>query len=244
MATRGARAGRKDPYMDGSGGWNIPQLSHGLTFSDIGSTGLRQYSGYVREEFARQLMGREAVRVYREMRDNSATVGAIMFAILGVMRKVEWRTEPANDSAEAQKMAEFADSLRMDMSSTWEDFVTEALSMLTYGFAPHEIVYKRRDGFKKPGSPFPSSKFDDGYVGIRRLPIRGQDTVLKWFFGVNGEILGLTQQPYIGPMIDLPIQKLFVRLPVWITLQSRTGREPPEPNRSIPLCGRLGDFTL
>jgi hypothetical protein len=213
MATRRSRAPAKDPYMDGSGGWPIPTFDHGMTFRDIGSTGLRQYSGYVREEFSPALMGREAVRVYREMRDNSPTVGAIMFAILGVMRKVEWRTEPANDSAEAAKLAEFADSLRLDMSHSWEDFIVEALSMLTYGFAPHEIIYKRRMGQKRPSSPFPSSKFNDGLVGIRRLPIRGQDTVVKWFFGVNGEILGLTQQPYTGPLIDLPIEKLLLFRP-------------------------------
>lgn len=214
MATRRSRAPAKDPYMDGSGGWAIPQFDHGMTFKDVGSTGLRRFSGYVREEFSPALMGRQAVRVYREMRDNSPTVGAIMFAILGVMRKVEWRTEPANDTAEAEKLAEFADSLRLDMSHSWEDFIVEALSMLTYGFAPHEIIYKRRNGAKRPSSPFPSSKFDDGMVGIRRLPIRGQDTVLKWFFGVNGEILGLTQQPYTGPLIDLPIEKLLLFRPM------------------------------
>jgi hypothetical protein len=89
MATRGARAARKDPYMDGSGGWNIPQLSHGLTFADIGSTGLRQYSGYVREEFARQLLGREAVRVYRESPGSPARTYA-------EIRGDDWQSTPDN----------------------------------------------------------------------------------------------------------------------------------------------------
>lgn len=203
----------KDPYMDGSGGWPVPAFDSGMRFRDMGSTGLRQFGGWVREEFTPQLLGRQAARAYREMLDNSSTVGAIMFAITGSMRKVEWRVEPASDKADAQEAAEFADSLRDDMSHTWEDFVTEALSMLGYGFAPHEIVYKRRVGPKRAGSPFPSSKYNDGRIGVRRLPIRGQDTVLKWFFGANGEILGLTQQPWIGPLIDLPIEKLLLFRP-------------------------------
>jgi hypothetical protein len=32
------------------------------------------------------------------------------------------------------------------MSHTFEDFITEALSMLGYGYSVHEIVYKRRLG--------------------------------------------------------------------------------------------------
>ena len=62
------------------------------------------------------------------------------------MRRVTWRVEPANDSSEAQKEADFADSLRNDMSHTWDDFLVEALSMLGYGYSAHEIVYKRRLG--------------------------------------------------------------------------------------------------
>lgn len=189
-----------------------------MRFKDIGSTGLRQYGGWVREEFLPQLVGRQAARVYREMGDNSSVVGAIIFAIVQTMREVDWRTEAPDDTPEAQKMAEFADGLRHDMSHTWEDFLTEALSMIQYGFAPHEIVYKRRMGkvmhnsaTSDPGRG--SSKFNDGLIGWRRLPIRGQDTVIKWFFDDDGQTKGMTQQPYIGSLIDLPIEKMLLFRP-------------------------------
>ena len=205
---------RKDPFTDGSG-TAIPIMGPGTTFAELGSAGLRQFGGWVREEFLQQLQGRQAARVYREMADNSPTVGALLFAINQAVRQVEWSTESVNDSAKAVEMAEFADSLRHDMSHTWEDFIIEALSMLIYGFAPHEIVYKRRMGRKDDarGADNATSAYDDGRVGIRKLPVRGQDTVLRWFFGVNGETLGLTQQPWIGPMVDLPIEKLLLFRP-------------------------------
>jgi hypothetical protein len=117
------------------------------------------------------------------------------------------------------------------MSHTWENFVSEALTMLIYGFAPHEIVYKRRLG-RNPKRKFligamstggrvgetdlgdlPESKFDDGRIGWRRLPIRGQDTIIKWMFDSNGQIIGMTQQPWIGTLIDLPIEKLLLFRP-------------------------------
>jgi len=203
----------KDPNMGGGSSGPIPTFNDGMRFSDLGSTGLRAFAGWVREEFLPQLIGRQAARVYREMIDNSPTIGAIMFAIAGIMRKVEWRTEPADDTPQAKEMADFADSLRFDMSHTWEDFIVETLSMLGFGYAPHEIVYKRRSGQQPFGSATPSSAFDDGRIGIRRLPIRGQETLLKWFFGVNGEILGMTQQPWIGPLTDIPIEKMLLFRP-------------------------------
>ena len=146
------------------------------------------------------------------MADNSAAVGSVLFAVSQAIRKVEWRTQPKDDTPASQEAADFAESLRFDMSHTWEDFIAEALSMLTYGFAPHEIVYKRRNG-KAPARGEPGSDFNDGRIGIRRLPLRGQDTIFKWFFDENGTVTGLTQQPWVGTLIDIPIEKLLLFRP-------------------------------
>lgn len=212
-----------DPMTDGSGGYIPPDLGYGMNFRDYGSYGLRQYSGWIREEFLPQLMGRAAITMFREMADNSSVVGSMLFAITQAMRKIEWRVETPDDKAETKKEQEFADSLRLDMSHTWEDFITEALSMLPYGFSIHEIVYKRRLGRTPPrtddtssserNETLPSSKFEDGRIGWRRIPIRGQDTILKWFFDPNGQIRGVTQQPWVGTLIDIPIEKCLLFRP-------------------------------
>jgi len=219
MANKSSVSKALNPVTDSTFGYIPPELDdRGLLFKDIGSAGLRQFGGWVREEFLQQLQGRQGARVYREMLDNSSAVGAIHFAIIQTMRDVEWRVIPADQSPKAIEMADWADSLREDMSHTWEDFITEALSMIGYGYAPHEIVYKRRMG-RNPARDEggaddpPTSMFDDGTIGIRRLPLRGQDTILKWFFGQNGEILGFTQQPWVGPLIDVPIEKTLLFRP-------------------------------
>lgn len=197
----------------------IPAVTYGMEYKDVGVPGLRAFSGWVREEFLPQLLGRQAAQKYREMMDNSPVIGAIMFAVISTMRKVEWRVIPADDSGAAQAEAEFVESCMHDMSSTWEDVVVENLSMLGYGFATHEIVYKRRLGREpgpdpaRPGHMLPKSDYDDGLVGWRRLPIRGQDTILKWFFDENGQVKGVTQQPWTGQIIDIPIEKLLLFRP-------------------------------
>jgi hypothetical protein len=209
-----------DPYADSSGWSAVPQLTSGMSFRDYGSYGLRQYSGWVREEFLPELVGRNGAGVYREMADNNPTIGAILFAIKQAVREIEWRVEAASDKPEAKAEAEFVESLMSDMSHTWDDFVVEALSMLQYGYAPLEIVYKRRHGDRpesrpgpKPSKDMPSSKFTDGRIGWRRLPLRGQDTVIKWFFDDNGQVRGLTQQPWVGQLIDIPIEKMLLFRP-------------------------------
>ncbi|HZT90298.1 MAG TPA: hypothetical protein VFA12_20325 [Stellaceae bacterium] len=145
--------------------------------------------------------------------DNSATVGAVMFAIMQTMRRVDWRVIPAADTPEAEEAAEFVHGLMDDMSHTWPGFVVEALSMLGYGYAINEVVYKRRLGRKPKDGADASSKYNDGKIGWRRLPIRSQDTILKWFFDANGQIKGVTQQPWVGRLIDLPIEKFLLFRP-------------------------------
>ena len=200
-------------------------MSAGMTFAEVGSLGLRAWSGWVREEFLPELIGRQGAQKYREMSDNSPIVGAIIYAIKSTMRKVEWRVVPAGaeenkqTSPEAQEAADFVTSCMEDMTQSWEDLVDNALSMLVYGYAPHEIVYKKslgRDPGEDPDNPgdeLPKSEYEDGRIGWRRMPIRGQDTVLKWFFNRNGQIKGLTQQPWIGPLLDIPIEKMLLFRP-------------------------------
>src|SRR5258708_34134740 len=91
-ATVGVNLSRS-PYMDGSGGWPPPPLSYGMNFRDFGSYGLRQYSGWIREDFLPQLVGHEAPRGTRQMASNSTTAGAMLLSILRSMRRDEWKVQ-------------------------------------------------------------------------------------------------------------------------------------------------------
>src|SRR5215831_18403195 len=194
-------------------------MTAGMTFGEYGQTGLRQFSGWVRDEFLPQLVGRQGARTYREMRDNSPIIAGVLHAIRSTMRKVEWRVIPPSDSPEAKQYAEFVEGLMDDMTHSWEEHVDESLTMLEFGYSVHEIVYKRRLGRDpgpdpdRPGHDLPKSQFDDGLIGWRRLPTRAQETILKWFFDEHGQIKGVTQLPWTGPILDLPIEKIMIFRP-------------------------------
>ena len=176
-------------------------------FREAGSTGLRRTGGIVYEEFLPQLQGYRATQVFREMADNDPVVGAILYAIDKLIRQVKWRVQPATSSLEDRRAAKFVESCMGDMSISWENTVSEILSMLVYGWSLHEIVYKRRNG--GTGSPSESSsRYDDGLIGWRKLPIRAQDTRQEWIFDDNGGIAGMLQSaPPDYTLRTIPIGK-------------------------------------
>src|SRR5438270_11096305 len=115
-------------------------------FMELGATGLKRASGYVDEEFLPALKGRKAIQIYREMDQNDAIVGALMFAITMLIKEVEWQVVPAGKSANDAGAARLLETCIDDMSHSWTDFIQECLSCLIYGWSWHEIVWKRRSG--------------------------------------------------------------------------------------------------
>lgn len=146
---------------------------------------------------------RERVRVYSEMLADP-TVGAVIFAFEQFARGVEWQTEPGEQTPRGRDLAKFLEANMHGMSHTWPDFLAEALSMVPYGFACHEIVYERRS---------------DGRVYWRKLPIRSQDSISRWEFDAEGGIKGVWQ--YIigeesrtkGFEVFIPAEKLLLFRP-------------------------------
>ena len=112
----------------------------------LGYSGLNQTGGIVYEEWLNRLSGDRAIRTYKEMRDNDAIIGAILYAIKALVRQVPWRVEEnPSGHPQAQRAAEFLRECAFeDMSLTWEDLISEILSMFVFGYSAFEIVYKVR----------------------------------------------------------------------------------------------------
>jgi hypothetical protein len=178
--------------------------------NSIGSTGLKQFGGYVSEEFLKELRGSNAARVYREMSDNDPTIGAIIFVISNLIKNMEWSVQAVDDSPEAEEAKDFVEEVMHDMSNSWVSMISEVCSMFTYGFAPLEIIWKRRLGPEHPNGEG-RSLYDDGKIGIRSLSLRAQNTIPRWEFDdADGSVLGMWQQPWSGGQVFIPIEKLLL----------------------------------
>jgi len=174
---------------------------------ELGATGLKRNAGYINEEFLPQLKGRKAVQVFKEMADNDPTVGALLFSVDRLMRQIEWRVEPAGSNSEQKQAAEFVEQCMEDMSTTWDDFISEILTMLPFGWSWHEIVYKKRIGpWEKDGKN--RSKYTDGRIGWRKIPIRAQETLTRWAFDETGGVQAMVQMaPPAYKQVVIPIEK-------------------------------------
>jgi hypothetical protein len=181
---------------------DLNSISKKLSQGEVGQLGYERAGGYVTDEFLPELRGVRGLRKYREMGDNDPTCGALLSAIEKMIQAVKWDVIPADESPEAQDYAVFAKQVLFeDMETEWDDFITEALSMLRYGWSYFEIVTRRR--LKKDGS-----KFDDGWYGIERLAPRAQETLLHWEIDDKGKVLGLWQLPPNGGFsVFIPIDK-------------------------------------
>lgn len=223
MYNIGKRQGKNPAIQKGA---NNPKMKQ----KEIGRVGQLRYgsgsSGSIFfEEFLPELRGLKGVEAYTEMADNDATVGAVLFAIEMLMRKCEFHVEPAGDSAKDKEAAEFVESCMNDMERTWADTMSEFLSFLTYGWSYHEIVYKRRIG--KTNTPVTNSKYNDGLIGWRKLPIRSQDTLYGWVYKDGSDDLeGMIQTPPpTYEQLTIPIEKA-------LHFRTRSRKDNPE-GRSI-----------
>lgn len=160
-------------------------------FLEIGKTGINWSAGYIYDEFLSALRGKRGVRTFREMRDNDAIVGSVIFAVTQILREAKWDVQVPEGGSE-----EDADFLRSNMTSmthSWMDFYTESLSMLVYGWSWFEQVYYRRS---------------DNKIGWKKMGPRKQMSLEKWEMDSVGETLGMWQRPPPDyQLIFLPIQK-------------------------------------
>lgn len=182
-------------------------------FVELGVSGLSRTGGFVTDEFVKTLRGQRGMRVWREMADNDPVVGALLFAIERLILQIDWRVDPyeSDDQNDADiAVADFVESCLYDMSQSWDATISDILSMLTYGYAYSEIVYKRRLGPDQKDAKR-RSQFNDGKIGWRKVAVRAQETTYEWVFDEDGGIQGMWQEdPVTGKMVMIPIDRALL----------------------------------
>lgn len=180
-----------------------------VNFKQLGNTGLKRYGGYVYEEFMPQLRWPRAGEVYREMADNDAVIGSVLYLAEMLIRGTKWETKPASQSEADIEAAKFLEECMHDMENSWADTICSILSMFTYGFSVHELVYKVRRGPMETNPKY-KSKYTDGRIGWRKIPIRAQSSIKEWEFDEFGDVVACIQS--CEPKFDdvrIPAEKML-----------------------------------
>ena len=161
----------------------IPRIKLG----EQGLLGLRTSNGRIYEETQQAFRYPNFVKTINEMRNNP-TVGAAMNVYRMMISRVKWDVEaPKGADEKTIQRTALIRSMMDDMDGSWSAFIESVIPYLEYGFAINEIVLRRR--LKKNGS-----KFNDGLVGIKKLPTRSQETICGWIFSEDGSDLVKVEQ--------------------------------------------------
>lgn len=169
--------------------------------TEIGGVGLRRSGGIVTEEFLTDLQGTRGIETYLEMWSNDPIVGATITGLEMLLRSVSWRVEAGGNDPLDLRAADHVTTCQDDMTHTWPEFISDAASMLPFGWAWHEQVFKTRNGPQAPLTPTDtdptySSDYNDGLVGWAKLPIRQQETLDEWVFhDPSDTVLAMRQSP-------------------------------------------------
>ena len=193
-------------------------------FREIGVSGLEEFAGRVYEDPLRILQGANGSRIYYQMSENDPVIGALMFAIKGLLRQVNWKFVSASDSDEDVANAEFLEQCKDDMESGFGDYILEMASFLNYGFSVTELSYKKRNGYKR--EELFSSKYNDGKFGWKRLPSRSQTSILEGYWDIDEEtqtIKGVWQYPVTGGQFYIPAER-FIHLRTSLAKMNPQGR--------------------
>lgn len=177
---------------------------------EIGTSGLRVSGGRVDEEF--ELAWRQS-RKHRTIREMivDPMISRSMWTFELLIRNVEWSFEPAGKDNESMRAAEFANSVLFeDQSHSWDESLSNHMSMLPWGWAYHELVWKRRQGQKSRQEPGLNSQYTDGRWGLRKTAFRGQNTLWEWQLDTQNSIQAMVQMDsYATPArgsVVLPIE--------------------------------------
>lgn len=148
----------------------------------VGVGGAVLHSGYLYEnEKSSDLRGTRKYETLSELLTNVSIIAASVRYFLTLVAKPTWKVEPADDSPEAERIAEAFESIIYGMDGcSWSGVVKRSALHKLYGFDIQVWTAK---------------KLDDGTVGLAHIKPRPQRTIEKWdVIHETGEVRGAIQR--------------------------------------------------
>ena len=194
--------------------------------SEGGYVGLNIFNGVSNEEMKKELNFPNNLKTYKNM-SYHGTVNAPLTLYTNIISKADWVVKPPKEATEEEKkQTEFIRECLTDMDQPFEELIKDILSMNIYGFSVHEKVYRKR--YSSNGS-----KYNDGLIAWKKLPIRSQESIKKFLFSDDGnEVTGVQQN--VSNLSDpygrfSTRDKLEVNLPKSKFMLFRTGNHRGDP---------------
>ncbi len=160
-------------------------------FRTVGAPGTAIYGGYIAsKEKDASLRGAQKYITFSNMLANTSIIAAGVRYFVNLVAKAEWTVEPADDTAEAEAVADMVEATLADMTSPWHRVIKRLAMYVMYGFAVAEWTAKRNE---------------DGSIGFLDIEPRSQKTIEQWEVDESGTVTGFIQtDPQTQERIYLP----------------------------------------
>jgi len=157
----------------------------------IGVPGTAVFGGYPQSlEQNALLNGTRKWTTYANNLANRPPVAAAVRYVLNLVAMPSWHWEPADDTSEAQEIADLTEDIFDDLETPWRR-VIKRMAMYRYeGLGWHEWTSKRRE---------------DGAIGFLDVAARRPHTLERWQVDETGVVIGVWQRsPQTGVEIYIP----------------------------------------
>lgn len=145
-----------------------------MRLSQMSHSGVITLGGDILENCKDELQFPRSISTFDKMAQDQDIQPALDMVEMSLAR-VPWSVEiPEGFEDDLKEDKEFLEQVLFeDMEHTFEEFISRVVSMNRYGFAPIEKVFRKRTFAQ-------GSKYNDGRVGLRALPLIDQHTVAGW----------------------------------------------------------------
>lgn len=159
---------------------------------ESGVSGTAVFGGFIDDGETNPALGHgQRYRTAADILANISVVAASVRYFLNLLANPKWTVTPADDTPEAEALAEFAQSVIDDLGSSWTRIVRRTGMYRFHGFSIQEWTASRRE---------------DGRIGFSDIESRPQHTIERWDVAPNGSVRGVWQRsPQDGA--ELPLDR-------------------------------------
>lgn len=173
-----------------------PKTNKTLVSPEIGDSGVNIFNGIISgEEYNRNLTGRQALRVWEEMRRSDASVGVSLRAVKLPIKSSKFFTTQASDDAVDLEISDLT-SWNLFERIKWKKTLGEILTHLEFGFAVFEMVFE------------PEIVSGTWRIVLTKLAYRKPTTIESWQCEDGSP--GITQRLSNGKLVSIPLERLLV----------------------------------
>lgn len=183
-------------------------------WSEIGSSGLRAYAGYITEAYTKKLEWPSCCDEYNRIWRSDPEIGIAKTVIQAFASRMSLSfTLPERDeqpSDDDKRACDFADQCLEDLEGGASAWISSCLSrVLFYGWGWWEAPPAMRDPNWKPPDDDPwRSNYDDGLIGFRRLAFRHYKSFSNWEMDEsNRRVTGIVQIDPYGKIVTIPLDR-------------------------------------